>query len=82
MKQMEKRLKLGLMVHRWDPASEKFVRHYDDMDIKIENIENGISFTAVGVTEGARKVARNHAGIFSKFIENRLNEHDKTHPAV
>ncbi len=82
VKQMEKRLKQGLMVRRWDPAYEEFVNHYDDIDIKITNIENGISIKAVGATADAKKVARNHAGIISKFIQNGWNEHDKTHPAV
>lgn len=82
VKQMEKRLKQGMMVRRWDPAYAEFVSHYDDIDIKITNIDKGISITTVGATEDAKKVARNHAGIISKFIKNGWSEHDKTHPAV
>lgn len=82
VKQMENRLKQGMMVRRWDPAYEEFVRYYDEIEIKITNIENGISITAVGKTAEARKVARNHAGIISKFIKNGWSEHDKRHPAA
>ncbi|MCB1099164.1 MAG: hypothetical protein KDN22_26575 [Verrucomicrobiae bacterium] len=82
VKQMEKRLKQGMMVRRWDPAYEEFVRYYDDIDIQITNIENGISVTTVGKTEDAKKVARNHAGIVSKFVQEGWAEHDKTHAAV
>jgi hypothetical protein len=79
VKQMEGRLKEGLMVRAWDPAYVEFVNHYDDIDIKITNIENGISIVATGKTEDARKVARNHAGIISKFIAHGWEEHDRTH---
>ncbi|MBT5926992.1 MAG: hypothetical protein HOH33_10270 [Verrucomicrobia bacterium] len=82
VKQMENRLKQGMMVRRWDPAYEEFVRYYDDIDIKIKNIANGISITATGKTKEAREVARNHAGIVSKFVKHGWTEHDKSHPTV
>jgi hypothetical protein len=82
VKQMEKRLKQGFMVRRWDPAYEEFVRFYDDMDIQITNIKNGIKIQATGKTKEAREVARNHAGIISKFIKKGWEEHDVLHPAV
>ena len=82
VRQMEKRLKSGLMVRRWDPAYEEFVRHYDDINIEITNVEGGVSIVATGKTEDARRVARNHAGIIGRFIERGWSEHDETHPAV
>lgn len=82
VKQMEGRLKQGLMVRHWDPAYVEFVNYYDDIDIEITNIENGISIVATGKTKEAREVARNHAGIISKFIDYGWKEHDKTHAAV
>mgnify|MGYP003115772601 CR=1 FL=1 len=82
VKQMEGRLKEGLMVRGWDPAYVEFVNHYDDIDIQITDIENGISIVATGKTEAAKAVARNHAGIISKFIDHGWTEHDKTHAAV
>jgi len=83
VKQMETRLKKGLMVRRWDPAYVEFVNHYDDIQIKITNIDNGISVVAIGKTEAAKKVARNHAGIIGKFIKHGWSEHHKKHaPAL
>ena len=82
VKQMESRLKQGMMVRRWDPAYEEFVRYYQDIDIQIKNIPNGISITATGKTKEAREVARNHAGIVSKFVKFGWSEHDKHHPTV
>ncbi|MCB1120549.1 MAG: hypothetical protein KJT03_03290, partial [Verrucomicrobiae bacterium] len=82
VKQMEGRLKEGLMVRAWDPAYVEFVNHYDDIDIQFTAIENGISVVATGKTDAARQVARNHAGIISKFIEHGWAEHDKSHTAV
>jgi hypothetical protein len=82
VKQMEGRLKDGLMVRGWDPAYVEFVNHYDDIDIQITNIENGISIVAIGKTPEAKMVARNHAGIVSQFINHGWKEHDKTHAAV
>ena len=82
VKQMEGRLKDGMMVRGWDPAYVEFVNHYDDIDIEITNIENGISIVATGKTPEAKEVARNHAGIISKFIDHGWKEHDKSHAAV
>lgn len=82
VKQMEGRLKDGLMVRGWDPAYVEFVEHYDDIDIQITNIENGISIVTIGKTQEAIAVARNHAGIISKFIDRGWKEHDLTHAAV
>lgn len=82
VKQMEERLNQGLMVRGWDPAYVEFVNHYDDIEITIKNIENGIEVVAVGATEDAKKVARNHASIVSKFVERGWKEHDVSHPAV
>ena len=80
--QMEERLASGRMVRGWDPAYVEFVEHYSDIDIRIENLVNGISVTAVGKTPEAIEIARNHADIVSKFIQLGWKEHDKTHPAV
>jgi len=82
VKQMETRLKDGMMVRGWDPAYVEFVNHYDDINIQITNIENGISIAATGKTPEAIAVARNHAGIISEFINHGWKEHDKTHAAV
>ncbi len=82
VKQMEGRLKDGLMVRGWDPAYVEFVNHYDDIDIQITNIENGISIVAIGKTPEAKMVARNHAGIVSQFINHGWKEHDNSHAAV
>jgi hypothetical protein len=82
MKQMESRLEKGLMVRRWDPAYEEFVNHYDDIDIRFKKIENGISVTAKGKTPAAVKVARNHAGIVSRFVAHGWDEHDIAHPTA
>ena len=82
LRQMEERLKKGLMVRRWDPAYEEFVNHYDDIEIKITNIKNGVSIEAIGKTENAKKVARNHAKIISNFVKRGWKEHDRRHPAA
>lgn len=82
VKQMEERLNKGMMVRGWDPAYVEFVNHYDDIELKVRNIENGIEVVAVGATEDAQKVARNHASIVSKFVERGWKEHDVSHPAV
>ena len=82
VEQMESRLKDGLMVRSWDPAYVEFVEHYEDIDIQITKLENGISIVARGKTKEAIAVARNHAGIISKFIDRGWKEHDVAHAAV
>lgn len=82
VKQMESRLKQGLMVRRWDPAYDEFVRYYSQIDIKITPIEKGIQVVASGKTDEAKKVVRNHAGIVSRFVEYGWKEHDVAHPTA
>ena len=80
--QMEARMKKGLMVRGFDPAYVEFVSHYDDMEITITDIDNGVSVVAKGKTEAAKKVIRNHAGIISKFVANGMDEAHKAHAAA
>ena len=82
VKQMESRLKQGLMVRRWDPAYDEFVRYYSQIDIKITPIEKGIQVVASGKTDEAKKVVRNHAGLVSRFVEYGWKEHDVAHPTA
>ena len=80
--QMEARMKKGLMVRGFDPAYVEFVNHYDDMEILVEDIDNGVSVIAKGMTEAAKKILRNHAGIITNLVANGMNEAHKTHAAV
>lgn len=82
VRQMEERMMDGRMVRGWDPAYVEFVGHYGDVTIDVENLKNGVSVVAVGRTEDAIKVLRNHAQIVSKFVEKGWAEHDIAHPAV
>lgn len=82
VKQMDARMKKGLMVRRWDPAYAEFVEHYDDLRFKIVPTDDGLTVTTSGTTDAAKAVARNHASIISKFVEHGWEEHDKRHPAV
>jgi len=80
--QMEDRLDEGLMVRRWDPAFEEYVRHYKDMDTQFEKTAKGVRMTVKGRTADAIKVARNHAKVVSAFVANGMAEHDVRHPTV
>jgi hypothetical protein len=80
VRQMEDRLEQGLMVRRWDPAFEEYVRHYKDMDTDFEKTDKGVRMTVKGRTPDAAKVARNHAKVVSAFVANGMDEHDVQHP--
>jgi hypothetical protein len=80
--QMRERLESGLAVRRSDPAYEEMVRHYKDLDLQVEPTPKGLRVVMTGRTPAAVKVAQNHAGIVSKFIEVGWAEHDVRHPAV
>ncbi len=80
--QMKKRLDSGLRVRRWDPAFDEYVAHYKDIAISIKSIKNGLRVTAMGKTDDAVKVARNHAAVISAFVENGWDEHHAEHPAA
>ncbi len=67
--QMQERLDGGMGVRHWDPAFAEMRAHYDDMAVKIENVEGGVAVSVVGKTPEAVKVAQNHAKIVSGFVE-------------
>jgi hypothetical protein len=80
--QMEKRLKSGRMVRRWDPAFAEFIPHYPDIDHQIEKTPKGLKVTVTGRTPAAVKVAQNHAAVVSDFVKTGWEGHDRRHPAV
>lgn len=80
--QMRERLESGLAVRRWDPAYAEMVEHYRDLQLTVEPTPKGLRIEMVGKTPAAVKVAQNHAGIVSKFVEQGWKEHDVSHPAV
>lgn len=80
--QMRARLEAGMGVRRWDPAYDEMVRHYKDLELKVEPTEKGLRVVMTGRTPAAVKIARNHAQIVSKFVAKGWSEHDVEHPAV
>jgi hypothetical protein len=80
--QMESRLEGGLGVRHWDPAFVELREHYDDMAIKVENVEKGVAVSVVGKTPAAIKVAQNHAAIISGFVKKGGEQMHATHAAV
>lgn len=82
VRQMEARLKSGLMVRRHDPAFVEFAKHYDDISHAMEPTENGLKMTVTGKTPAAIKVAQNHANVVTDFATNGWEAHDRDHAAV
>jgi hypothetical protein len=80
--QMRARLDAGMGVRRWDPAYDEIVRHYKDLELKVEPTEKGLRVVMTGKTPAAVKIAQNHAQIVSKFVAHGWSEHDVEHPAV
>ena len=80
--QMEARLKEGLMVRRWDPAFVEVVAHFDQMETRMEPTEKGLKMTVKGKTPEAVKVAQNHAGIVTDFVNSGWDGHNREHKMV
>jgi hypothetical protein len=80
--QMESRLEGGLGVRHWDPAFVELHEHYEDMSIKVENVEKGVAVSVAGTTPDAIKVAQNHAAIVSGFVKKGEEQMHATHAAV
>lgn len=80
--QMRARLDAGMGVRRWDPAYDEMVRHYKDLELKVEPTEKGLRVVMTGKTPAAVKIPQNHAQIVSKFVAHGWPEHDMEHPAV
>lgn len=76
---MKKRLDSGAMVRRWDPAYAEMTDYYDKLEVKVEELPNGLKVTILGKTPEAVKVARNHASIVTKFVKEGEAEVQKKH---
>jgi hypothetical protein len=76
---MEKRLDSGAMVRRWDPAYAEMTEYYDQLEVKAEELPNGLRVTVTGTTPEAVQVARNHASIVTKFVKEGASEVEKKH---
>lgn len=80
--QMSARLESGLMVRRWDPAFEEYVRHYADLQHEFAQLPDGIQAKVTGRTPAAVRVAQNHAQVITEFAAHGWAEHDRSHPTV
>ena len=80
--QMADRLKSGLMVRRWDPAFEEYVRYYDDIEHVFKLTQKGMKVIVNGKTADAVKVAKNHAKVLAGFVADGWKAHDRRHPAA
>lgn len=82
VRQMEKRLKSGLSVRRWDPAFAQYCDHYAEMKHRFEATEHGVRMIVTATDPLVVRIARNHAGVVSKFVSEGWAEHDREHPGV
>ncbi len=80
--QMADRLKSGLMVRRWDPAFEEYVRYYDDIEHTFKPTKKGMKVIVNGKTADAVKVAKNHAKVLAGFVADGWKAHDRRHPVA
>lgn len=80
--QMQQRLDAGMGVRQWDPAFAELREHYRDLEMKIENVQGGVSVAVVGKTPEAIEVAKNHAKIVSGFVKKGDSQMHATHSAV
>lgn len=83
VRQMEARLKDGLMVRRHDPAFVEFAQHYDDIRHSLEATDKGLKVVVSAKTPAAIKVAQNHATVVTDFATHGWEAHDRDHaPAL
>lgn len=80
LSEMKERLESGRGVRHWDPAFAEFREHYEDIEVRVKNIEGGVEVTVEGRTPEAAEVARNHAKIVSGFVEKGEERMHATHP--
>ena len=76
---MQKRVGSGAMVRRWDPAYAELVEYYDQIEVNVEYLDNGIRVVFVGTTPEGVKVAQNHAQIVTGFTNEGSTALRKSH---
>jgi hypothetical protein len=79
---MQKRLDAGAMVRRWDPAYAELTEYYDKLEVKVEELPDGLKVTVTGKNAKAVKVAQNHASIVTSFVKKGSKELPKEHDAA
>ena len=77
---MHARIKSGQGIHYRDPLFAEIFRHYDKIDMKIEQTKKGVKVTESSDDPYVAKLIQAHARAVTKFIENGHAEVRKNHP--
>ena len=77
---MKRRMDSGAVVRRWDRAFVEMTHHHPDIGVKAKELDHGVRVRVTGKTSGAVAVARNRAGIISKFPRKGMDELQRTPP--
>lgn len=65
----------------WDPLFAKTFERKDELNITATNIDDGVVADLLGLTDCGKSLAKAHADLVTKFIENGRSELQKEHPA-
>ena len=82
---MAARLAAGGAVRQWDPAYRELMEHIEDIEdieVRTELLENGISVSVTSSNSVAGDVARNHGSIVTLFVKLGLAEVENEHTPV
>jgi hypothetical protein len=79
---MEERIGSGAMVRRWDPAFAELIQFQDQIQTKVEYLENGLKVVVTSQTPEGIQVAQNHARIVTGFTEEGAKAVSRKHEAV
>ena len=79
---MAARLAAGGAVRQWDPAYRELMEHIEDIEVKTELLDNGISVSVTSSNSVAGDVARNHGSIVTLFVKLGLAEVENEHAPV
>lgn len=77
---MHKRVKGGNGIRLRDPLFAEIFKHYDKIEMTVENTAKGVKVTETSKDKEVVKLIQAHAEVVSKFVKDGFDEAHKDHP--
>ena len=69
VRQMKERVEAGLPLRMWDPLFAELFRHYDKIEMVVEDVPGGIKVTETSEDQQVVPLIRQHARAVSEFVD-------------
>jgi ubiquinone/menaquinone biosynthesis C-methylase UbiE/intracellular sulfur oxidation DsrE/DsrF family protein len=76
---MQGRMKSGSGLRFWDPLFVALFDNYEQIEMTVENTDQGVKVIEISKNPFAAKLIQAHAAVVTKFVEHGFEEAEKSH---